>query len=393
MNPLFPDKIWNYKNFNMGTELDISGEFIFDGISVLNQMNSINDHASLFSFLYHTAVGIERLQKIIIVLFEAVDFDNHEEFEKSLITHSHTKLNDRIRKCVNPKLNSRENRFLQMLTSFYNSARYDRFNLNSQFAKEREVFRAFLTDQMMDIIEHHPFNENDILITPRIKEMLGRIIGSISKKYYEIVRTGCTKAGTFTYEIRVNSKAEKVFLSSYNKNSLQMQKITERIALKELLIYLRNTSDKHGLIHCIDNTEQLDFDPVLVNEYISEIANGTIPQTLVDDVESQYEDKNFHKERIEQVDIIGDTCVDFDHYPVHLCYLLMDELINEKIDCREFTSKFSELYEMIGEDYGCDVLDDVPELCESVSTGKITSEKFISEIKMAFTNLKELYNY
>ena len=84
MNPLFPDKIWNYKNFNMGTELDISGEFIFDGINVLNQMKSINDHASLFSFLYHTAVGIERLQKIIIALFEAVDLDNHEEFEKKL---------------------------------------------------------------------------------------------------------------------------------------------------------------------------------------------------------------------------------------------------------------------------------------------------------------------
>ena len=47
MNPLFPDKIWNYKNFNMGTELDIAGEFIYDGINVLNQMNSTNDHASL----------------------------------------------------------------------------------------------------------------------------------------------------------------------------------------------------------------------------------------------------------------------------------------------------------------------------------------------------------
>ncbi len=393
MNPLFPDKIWNYKNFNMGTELDIAGEFIYDGINVLNQMNSINDHASLFSFLYHTAVGIERLQKIIIVLFEAVDLDNHEEFEKSLITHSHTKLNERICGCVDPKLNSRENRFLQMLTSFYNSARYDRFNLNSQFAKEREVFRAFLTEQMTDIIEHHPFDENDILITPRIREMLGRTIGSISKKYYELVRTGCTKAGTFTYEIRVNSKAEKVFRSTYNKNSLQMQKITEKIALKELLIYLRNTTDKHGLIHCIDNIEALDFDPALVNEYISEIANGTIPQTLVDDVESQYEDKNFHKERTEEVDIIGDPYVDFDHYPVHLCYLLMKELISENIDCIEFSGKFSELYEMIDEDYGCDVLDDVPELCERFATGKITLEEFISEIKVAFSNLKELYNY
>jgi len=28
MNPLFPNKLWNHKNFNMVTELDIAGEFI-----------------------------------------------------------------------------------------------------------------------------------------------------------------------------------------------------------------------------------------------------------------------------------------------------------------------------------------------------------------------------
>ena len=36
------DKIWNYKNFNMGYELEVAGEFIYDGIQTLNQMNSIS---------------------------------------------------------------------------------------------------------------------------------------------------------------------------------------------------------------------------------------------------------------------------------------------------------------------------------------------------------------
>ena len=98
MNVEHPDKIWLYKNFNMGTELDIAGSFIYDGIHTLNQMNTVNEETQLFSFLYHTAVGIERLQKIIIVLFENINWEEKEDFERNLITHSHTGLNDRIKK-------------------------------------------------------------------------------------------------------------------------------------------------------------------------------------------------------------------------------------------------------------------------------------------------------
>ena len=90
------DKIWNYKNFNMVNELDIAGEFIYDGIQTLNQMDVISDGASIFSFLYHVAVGIERLQKILIVLFEDITFDNYEKFEKSIKIHRHNKLHERI---------------------------------------------------------------------------------------------------------------------------------------------------------------------------------------------------------------------------------------------------------------------------------------------------------
>ena len=39
MNSQFPDSFWNYKNFNMVNELNIAGEFIYDGIDALNRMN------------------------------------------------------------------------------------------------------------------------------------------------------------------------------------------------------------------------------------------------------------------------------------------------------------------------------------------------------------------
>lgn len=389
---LMPDKVWSYKNFNMGAELDIAGEFIYDGINALNQIGNIEEYTGLFSFLYHTAVGIERLQKIIVVLYETVNIENHKDFEKELITHSHTKLNEWICKHNNPKLNARENAFLQLLTSFYNSARYDRFNLNSQFAKEKEDFKKFLTCQFADKIEYHPLDPSIILVTPCVKEMLGRVIGSLSKKYYNLVRSGCKEANTFTYELRTDSKAEKVFLSTYSKHSLQMQKVTENLAFKELLVYLRNTKEKHGLIHYIDSIAPLEFDPALINDYINEIAKGTIPQSLVDEIETLYAECDYGKEREEQIEIIGSSNVDFNYYPVHLCYQLMDEFVSGKKDYLCFMNDFSELYKMI-DDEEYDILSDIPGLCDKIKKEQISHNEFKNRIKQIFNEFKKTTYY
>lgn len=393
MDQLFPDKVWNYKNFNMVTELDIAGEFIYDGIHTLNQMKAVNEEASLFSFLYHTAVGIERLQKIIIVLFEVVKPEQQEEFEKSLITHSHTSLHERIKKLTKIDFNARENRFLHMLTSFYNSARYDRFNLNSQFAKEQRLFSDYLIEHIgADKIKYDFFYSKVILLTPQIKEILGRIIGTISKKYYEVVREGCKKAGTFTYELRTDSKAEKVFRSTYKKNSLQEQKVTEKIALKELLVCLRRSTEKSPLLHYIESIEPLEFDLALFNEYISEIADGTIPQGLVDEVEALYEENQYYQKRREAIDAIGNPNVDFDFYPFHQCFTLIETFIKDNENPIQFAKSFLEIYELIDDEYDCDNLENTSKLCEAFLNKRIALGEFISKVKMVSFNLKEEYH-
>lgn len=393
MDQLFPDKVWNYKNFNMVTELDIAGEFIYDGIHTLNQMKAVNEEASLFSFLYHTAVGIERLQKIIIVLFEVVKTEQQEEFEKSLITHSHTGLHERIKKLTKIDFNARENRFLHMLTSFYNSARYDRFNLNSQFVKEQQLFSDYLIEHIgADKIKYDFFYTKVILLTPQIKEILGRIIGTISKKYYNLVREGCTKAGTFTYELRTDSKAEKVFRSTYKKNSLQEQKVTEKIALKELLVCLRRSTEKSPLLHYIESIEPLEFDLALFNEYISEIADGTIPQGLVDEVEALYEENQYYQKRRETVDVIGNPNVDFDIYPFHKCFTLIETFAKDNENPSQFAKSFLEIYELIDNEYYCDNLEKTSKLCEAFLNERIALGEFISKVKMVSFKLKEEYH-
>lgn len=392
MNVAHPDKIWLYKNFNMGTELDIAGEFIYDGIHTLNQMNTVNEEAQLFSFFYHIAVGIERLQKIIIVLFEDINWEEKEEFEKTLITHSHTGLNDRIKKLTNINLNARENEFLQLLNSFYNSARYDRFNLTSSSTKERELFSQYLKKQIPDKIEYHYFTKH-ILITPYAKEMIGRIIGALAKKYFDLVHKGCETSKTFTYELRANSKAAKIFLSSYEKNSLQKQISTEEIALKEVLVYLRNTKVKHGLLHYLDSIEPLDIDIAFLNDYINELAKGIVPQSLVDEIETLYEENQYFDARREEINVIGDSAVDFDFYAIHQCYLLMEALLHNKLDCKGFAIQFIEMYDLIDEDDGFDKLKGVPELCNLFINEELKPEIFYNKIKPYFSKLKKTFNY
>ena len=314
MNSLYPNKVWNYKNFNMVVELDIAGEFIYDGVHVLNQMDSIDQTSLLFSFLYHVSVGLERLQKIILVLFEDLNLDNYKEFEENLISHSHIDLSGRICKIAKNNMSARENDFLQMLTSFYKSERYHRFNLDSQFSTERVLVENFTTKYLIsEKIKRH-FITNQLLMTNDVKELFGRVIGSLSQKYYRLVRKGCAKNNTFSYELRNGSKAEKVFYAHFQNNSLQQQKITESVALKELLVFLRNTKCTDDLTTYIDAIEPLDFDPAFLNDYIFEISKGIIPQSLIDEVEHLYEESGYSIERLTQINIIGDPTVLFGWY-------------------------------------------------------------------------------
>ena len=56
-----PELFW--KNFNLGTELQISGSFIYNALYHLDKMKNFRYEEDCFEFLYNISVGIERLQK------------------------------------------------------------------------------------------------------------------------------------------------------------------------------------------------------------------------------------------------------------------------------------------------------------------------------------------
>ncbi|WP_427340451.1 hypothetical protein [Caloranaerobacter sp. DY30410] len=83
------NKVTYFKNFTIETEIDIAGTFIYNGIREFNRLETFNNEQEIFHVLYPISVGIERLQKVLIVLLEDISLDELEDFEKSLITHSH----------------------------------------------------------------------------------------------------------------------------------------------------------------------------------------------------------------------------------------------------------------------------------------------------------------
>jgi len=54
---LRPDEYW--KNFNLGTELDIAGRILFNGLQAFHEMEHFAAEEDSFEFLYSVAVGID----------------------------------------------------------------------------------------------------------------------------------------------------------------------------------------------------------------------------------------------------------------------------------------------------------------------------------------------
>lgn len=113
------------------------------------------------------------------------------------------------------------------------------------------------------------FYGNCIEVNENIKKLFGRTLKGIATKYYELIRKGSSKNQTYTYELMDDSKASKIFYSQ--EKSLVKDRGNEYLAVKELLIYLRNSKDKTGFLKYVDEIEPLEFDPANLITYLSDI--------------------------------------------------------------------------------------------------------------------------
>lgn len=390
------DRIWNYKNFNMVVELDVSGEFIYNGIHEINRLTVFSNDGATFFALYSLAVGIERLQKIVYVLWGMDYFADEEAFENSLITHSHTGLRDKVNECLERKgesisFSARENEFLLLLTQFYNSARYIRFNIDGEWAKEVQLLRSYIgkyiDDNIDDIID-----PERLIATEKVKEFFGRVVGNIAKKYYDFIIKGSSINNTYTYELKSDSKAGKVFLGNYKKNSLIEGQIDERIALKELLIYLRCSKDKTPYFKFVDEIEPLEFDPYMVMEYLEEIVSGNIPQDLIDTVDHLYGENKYSIDRVKTVDLFANSMICFDGLIKEDCWNIIQKIEAKNLELEDI-EQLKENRQFVEDEGIIVILDKVIQITEDYNKNGGKNEKvFYDSMKKLSSKYQDYFN-
>lgn len=295
-----------WKNFNLGTELQISGSFIYNGLLVFDEMESFYHEEEIFEFLYNISVGIERLLKISVILIEHTNEMNQDVFFESIRNHNHQKLLKSISDKYNLKESKSKNAFIQLLNNFYNEMRYDRYTnkdpLNND--KEKKSLIKFIEKYLKIKISNEflSVSQND----RTIKQFIGEVIKSITAEQYEIIIKEAARLNIYIDDIRRYSKAYKIFILK------QFNFEFENRVQRELFLKFLSDNKSSPLIAFTKEFEPLEFECYDENYYAKCMFKKL--ETLNLDGEMELLDENIEniEERIDFLDSIGNDMVRFD---------------------------------------------------------------------------------
>jgi hypothetical protein len=294
-----PSDFW--KNFRLGEEIHISGTFIYNGLRRFHELRKLDFADELFEFLYELSVGLERLLKIAVILYEHTDTTDQEKLEQSLITHNHLDLVARLRKYAELKFGTPHNDLLSLLGTFYKSLRYDRFALTSVYEGEKEAkaIRGLLVKHLqVEFPDENSFfgTYND----DRYRNFIRRTVLKISREVYRVIEERAGEINLYTYELRNGSKAESVFLR-------EISIADEDTLWKELLIFFMNVKAETGYLQFLRETPPLEFDPALVPDYLDCFKSDASKAGVMDELEHHYSEmgREERSERLERMEVIG----------------------------------------------------------------------------------------
>jgi len=248
-----PEEWW--MNFGLGLELDVSGSFIYNGIKQLESLEGLNNSVDIFEVLYNLSVGLERLLKVSIILTEFNSTTSIKDLEESLITHNTMELANRIKSNNTFDISGTHKEFLTLLSKFYKSHRYGRYSLTSisDIEAEKTMFLQNIEKHLkIDIKTHGAFSY--IHNTDQIKRFIGKVVSKISRKLFVIIRKKASERNIYTYELRADSKAIKVFLGVNDR----LDFLDEMQVKKELIMFLINEKSSGDHIEMMKSFGSLD---------------------------------------------------------------------------------------------------------------------------------------
>ena len=294
------DDSWVWKSVSLSRELSVSGSFLYNGLKIFHEIEILDYEEEIFEFLYNIAVGIERLAKIAVVLIEHHDVNDQNKFEKSLITHTPSALIERVKKAHTINLKSSHNSFTNLLGDFYNNCRYSRFRLNElrERVTEESLFKKYLTEQLNFVFEHDTGSIFNNLNNNKIRVSVGKVVGHIADQLFNIVWQEARQQNMYTYELRHNSKAYKIFMRK------EYDFLKEEALAKEVMIALLNNRENTGVIGLMRNVEPITLD-CSTKYQLQCLLNDKIKLEHLDDLDAFYENVEDINKRKEMLDVVG----------------------------------------------------------------------------------------
>lgn len=295
-------------NFSLVKEVEIAGVQIWKAIEDINRVyipkkgNAIIvDY--LFTSLYQAAQGIERLFKILIELmvYDDDSFDD-EKVNQLLLSHNHVSMYEFVDKQQKLSFGKNERKFLELISKFYNQGRYNRFRYSKSNMMELELLQKFGSDIKEDGFDN------------RVKHKYSKAIGRISHTLYDVISKISLKLNIYVYELNSDSVARFVLNSYYNNDLFEILKEIEN-SKRELLWYVLKKGKDLPITQVEKEIEALPFDNMGVQMYLEElICNMNSGSLIYDFVSNEYdehvaEDKEKWKERLEFIEVIGNTNV------------------------------------------------------------------------------------
>jgi hypothetical protein len=302
------DKIEVWKNFSLGEELSLSGVFLYNGLRRFHEIATLSKHDEIFEVLYNLAVGVERLLKIAIGLVEYEETIDASEFERSLITHNHHELLNRLKKHTAIRLGATHNRFLNLLVKFYRSFRYGRYLISSSRKGESEIhgLHSYLKESLGVEFD----NESMFAVPnePQFRKHIHNTVMKISMELFKIISERARELNIYTDELPYGSKAQIIFQGQTYEDFF----FQEEVVWKELLLFFMNTDADSKTIDFLRSIEPLNFDAALINEYLASFRSPVLRAEVVEAIDAEFGERMDIGERLQALNLIGNPNVDFE---------------------------------------------------------------------------------
>lgn len=307
---MFVDEIWDFKSLNMGRELEIAGEFIYDSAKKMMSITGLNNQYEINTILYAGAVGIERLQKILLCL-TLRDPTDMKSIPECLRGHNHLELEKELKKHTEARVTGNGTSLLGLYSDYYRNFRYANYIPGTYSSQLKKLFIRFLKKQNGKFDFEMPCAAIQF---EDFKRFYINELGKLANHYFELIEAKAREIGTYTYEIDSFSNAARVFWST-NRRTLYGQMIMEQEAIKELLLFLYKNRLESGVFKLLNELDSIDLDDGIINECIADICEGKVNGFLMDyveDLHNEIEDKNKRKERKDLLSLMGNRSVLFD---------------------------------------------------------------------------------